>query len=529
MIEVQSGDRLLLIGPPGTGKTTALMGIAGDLLRYGWEPDDFAIVSFTRAAVGEIRERLCKVRDGEWDGVSTLHSAAMKLSGCSKVMKEAEWTLFNRLCNFTTTPVTDPVDVPISTADDAIRMVHSYARNKMVSLAQARGQSPFTAAPGRLEAFDQHLAAFKREMDCVDFTDLIEICVANKWHIRRPILIIDEAQDLSPLQIAFLQPAIAAASIVVVAGDDDQAIFEFQGASPAWIRSLHGAEGWRTHILGKSWRCPEAVRLVGNAVIGAARDRVPKEYESTGRAGTASWDLLPSALKKHCLSAENSVMVLCRGGKQCTAATNLLFALGVPYNAERGYGPKPYANTSAIEAIEVFSEIGRGSSQSIVAVVGAIDKFCRSKKAGDDGFIPRGIKAKLKKLCLSSSTITVAELREAGCGPLVDVCELDPFSAFQKSVEPRTINYLKELHGKHGKLPEPMVTVTTWHSSKGREANTVIVWAELPSPCAKSLQHYQHREAEIRSAYVAVTRARDTLVLCPAENAQNAYPFPRLS
>jgi superfamily I DNA/RNA helicase len=533
MISVENGDRLLLIGPPGTGKTTALMGITKRLLEQGWDSEDFAIVSFTRAAVGEVKDRLRQFCDGDWSGVTTLHSAALQLSGSANLMKESDWMKFNHLANFSLTPENDiavdyKAERALNTEDDAVRMVHGYARNKMVSFDLARGQSPFTATAGRLERFDELLRLYKREMGVIDFTDLIESCVSSGSHIRRPIVIIDEAQDLSPLQIAFLEPTIARASIVVVAGDDDQAIFEFQGASPEWLRSLHGADGWRTHVLGKSWRCPEKVRIVAQRIIGMATGRVPKEYASTGEQGAVSVEGIGVALRNRCDMPENPTMILCRAGKQCAQIAGALFDLGVPYVAERGNGPKPYNNTKAIEAIELFKRIGSGSDVSTADLETLVGKFCRSNRH-DDGLIPHGVKSKLKKLMMVKSSISVGELRDLGCSALVDVCVSDPFLAFQKDIDAKSIWYFRRMWDRYGKLPESKVTVTTWHSSKGRESNTVIVWGQIPKPCYKALRHHHHREAEIRSAYVAVTRAKETLVLCPAENGKPDFELQRFA
>lgn len=537
-LEVSPGDRLLLLGPPGTGKTTALLQITRHLCAQGWQPQDFAIVSFTRAAVGEIRDRLReRVMRSDWDGVGTLHSKAARAMGAGNFMESKNWVEFNKLSHYDLTPEGDAnrdavPELPGATDDDRLRMVYNYGRNRMISLEQAHAECQTVVPFGRLQQFAEHLAAYKAEMGLIDFTDVIEAATAAGVQFYRPIVIVDEAQDLSPLQIAFLSPSIAEASIAVVAGDDDQAIFEFQGASPAWLRSLHESPGWQTHVLGKSWRCPEAVRTLALQVIARVSDRVPKEYASRGDSGWRVQMGLRQALEGFAVNPPGSVFVLCRGGKQCGIVNSILFAMGVPYLSERGAGVKPYEQRSLIDAIETFHAIGQGLSVSSLECVKAIKDYCRSARTkaavGDDGLIPYGVKAKLDAFAEAHGTMSVDDLRALGCSDLVNVCGTDPYAAIQTKARPEVVTYLGNLRRQHGKLPEPRVTVTTWHTSKGREADTVIVWAQVPKPCRDSLSHPRHAGPEHRAAYVAVTRARQGLVICPPAPDEPAYPFPRL-
>lgn len=538
-LEVAPGDRLLLLGPPGTGKTTALLQITRHLIEQGWQPQDFAIVSFTRAAVSEIRDRLReRVMRSDWDGVGTLHSKAARAMGAGNFMEAKHWAEFNKLAHYDLTPEGDAnrdavPELPGATDDDRVRMVYNYARNRMISLEQAQAECQTVVPLGRLQSFAENLAKYKEEMAVIDFTDVIEEATRAGVEFYRQIVIVDEAQDLSPLQIAFLSPSIVSASIAVVAGDDDQAIFEFQGASPAWLTSLNAAQGWRTHILGKSWRCPESVRAVAMQVIERVTDRVPKEYASRGDAGQRLQMGLHRALELYASEPQGSVFVLCRGGKQCGAVNSILFSMGVPYLSERGAGVKPYEQRSLIDAIETFHSIGAGLAVSSMEVIKAIKDFCRSKRSksavGDDGLIPYGVKSKLEAFADSHGMMTTDDLRALGCGDLVTVCGVDPYAAIQAKAKPEVVTYLANLRQRYGKLPEPLVTVTTWHSSKGREADTVIVWAQIPKPCRDSLSHPRHAGPEHRAAYVAVTRARKTLVICPPAPDEAAYPFPRIA
>ena len=536
---VRPGNRLLLLGPPGTGKTTALLTIVRQLIDDGWQPSDFAIVSFTRAAVGEIRDRLReKVARHEWDGVGTLHSKAARAMGAGNFMDHKNWAEFNKLARYDLTPERDAdrdanPEGSAATDDDRVRMVYGYARNRMISMEQAHAECQTVVPLDRLITFAERLEQYKAEMEVIDFTDVIDDARAAGVEFHRPIVIVDEAQDLSPLQIAFLAPSIASASIAVVAGDDDQAIFEFQGASPAWLTSLHGDPAWRTEILGKSWRCPDAVRQLAMAVIARVADRVPKEYTARDGDGAVLHMPIARAVRQFATAPTAPVFILCRGGKQCTMINAMLFDAGLPYLSERGGGLRPYAQQGLIDAIEMFHRIGEGLPVSAADFSRYAEDYCRSQRKkvpdpGDDGLLPYGAKSAIEKASERQSQFTMDDLRALGCGALLAVCSVDPYAAIQAKARPEVVRYLAGLRERYGKLPEPMVTVTTWHSSKGREADIVIVWSEVPKPCRTSLNHPRHGGPEHRAAYVAVTRARHTLVVCPGLADGASYPFPRL-
>jgi superfamily I DNA/RNA helicase len=55
--------------------------------------------------------------------------------------------------------------------------------------------------------------------------------------------------------------------------------------------------------------------------------------------------------------------------------------------------------------------------------------------------------------------------------------------------------------------------LSTIHSAKGRQANTVVLLTDLPVPSKQALLRMAERDAEIRTWYVGVTRARESLLI----------------
>jgi len=97
-------------------------------------------------------------------------------------------------------------------------------------------------------------------------------------------IVVDEFQDFSELEVAFIK-YLAHVSPTLLAGDDDQALYGFKGASPDFIRNLVADGEWETFELPYCSRCTavlvDAVHdVVANAqAIGLLKGRIAKRYE----------------------------------------------------------------------------------------------------------------------------------------------------------------------------------------------------------------------------------------------------------
>ena len=93
-------------------------------------------------------------------------------------------------------------------------------------------------------------------------------------------VLVDEFQDINPLDLALLKSiaAINKAQLTIV-GDDDQAIYEWRGASPDFILNpdKHIAPGYETVILGTNYRSPKNIVDLSQKLIAHNKRRVPKK------------------------------------------------------------------------------------------------------------------------------------------------------------------------------------------------------------------------------------------------------------
>jgi DNA helicase-2/ATP-dependent DNA helicase PcrA len=128
-------------------------------------------------------------------------------------------------------------------------------------------------------------------------------------------LIVDEFQDLNPMDLLFVDGMVSQGAQAFVAGDDDQSIYSFRFASPAGIQTfLTKYPNCGKHTLNSCFRCTPAVLAAGQTLISAnpQPNRIPKNYTSLYTnavpplAGITYRWLFPSGVKEARAVAESS-------------------------------------------------------------------------------------------------------------------------------------------------------------------------------------------------------------------------------
>lgn len=103
-------------------------------------------------------------------------------------------------------------------------------------------------------------------------------------------ILVDEFQDINPLDLALIQTLVSRhrASITVV-GDDDQAIFEWRGATPEYILRPedHFNRPFKTHVLAVNYRSPANIVDHAQNLISNNERRAPKPVRAVPSASNA--------------------------------------------------------------------------------------------------------------------------------------------------------------------------------------------------------------------------------------------------
>ncbi len=272
----------ILIGCPGSGKTSALIDIVNEELSHGVPPDRIGLISFTRRAATEATDRAraaFELSRKDLPYFSTIHSLCFKQLGMRRgdVLEGKRLKDFGAYAGIKVTGAwTEDGTIAGFEAGDRMLFMENLARVRGVDLRDLFDQDHDGLSWPQLERCAKALVAFKREEGLQDFTDMLSEFVASGIRINLEVLLIDESQDLSWLQHKVVQQLAIGCRRVVFAGDDDQAIFSWSGADVEHLINLEGRE----RILGQSWRVPPTVQRVADKIIGGVKHRRKKEWRA---------------------------------------------------------------------------------------------------------------------------------------------------------------------------------------------------------------------------------------------------------
>lgn len=395
---------------------------------------------------------------------------------------------------------------------------------RLVSLAQARGLSPGdegtplvadTADSWRALADELWLAEddFKLLLDLVravfkennkmaragviSFDDQIycPTILGGRWPLF-PLVFVDEAQDLSPLNHEMLQRVMHPGTRLVAVGDPRQAIYAFRGADSASMDTMQGMRGAWSHLpLATTFRCPKVIvaRQQSHAPgfnawstnpEGAVHRLAPQENQSW------TWsDVLRYADgAKRQGKDETSVAIICRNNAPLVS---------IAFKLIRG----------GIGVVMLGRDLGKG-------LVALSRKLAEADSTPIDTF--RGLVADWEAKEISLAAANGQPERVAG---ITDRADCLRAVADQGA---RDVGELRALLERLFARAAGQVTLASGHKAKGLEWDCVLhldPW-RVPSRHAREAQRAgdpRAMEQEMNLLYVIETRTRHTLLLADVE------------
>lgn len=532
-------DEMVLVGPPGTGKTRAVIDhfLAPAVTR--WAPRDVLGCSFTKAAAREMRDRIAKQVSGVADAelkqtCSTIHSEAYRLcriAGLGGLWKKSKESMEHG------------EDIEQSWADVAeqcqerrgeAERLWGLARNMRpeellppgqkyserqvrVMLARAIARQSYRPrySEEQLAAEVLSLEADKRAAGMLDFTDML----AHALFLPSPereLMVVDEAQDLSPLQIALVRRWASKCARLTWVGDPDQGIYAFSGADGAMLTGLMRDSAIRTRRLAQSWRVPQAAHHMARGVILLNRNRVDAPYDAAERDGAVFEFDDPADALLQALEMDGSVFVLARTARALDAYAEMCVSQGIPFERERG-GGSPLRQKVNIGILSALHDLLDGLSLSMDAALHLVENL-RAKPKGRFSGTKKSALATIKDVGEREEWLSLRDLTFAGVN-LADVLRpgtlQGALSVLDLREECAPLLRIYERNGIEALRETPRLKLTTMHSSKGLEAETVVVDLTAPQPSRMAVQGGERQavEDERKVLYVALTRTKDTLIL----------------
>ncbi len=290
-----TSPQVRIVAGPGTGKSYAIQDRVLWLISRGVAPREIFVVSFTRASARDLRTRIhdhCVNRGvpaGCSVSVSTLHSLALRALRAAGLLTAYptdptvmdEWELKNifdrEFSNVSGLPAGRCED--IREYHEAFWSTGTWAPPNYIPPAQ-----PITRS--EQSSFNTFHGPRTQVYSCVLPGEIVLRCLQHaSAHTFDPAaqlgmehLVVDEYQDLNPVDLEFTDVLIQSATTALVAGDDDQSIYSFRFASPQGIQDFRGKyPQLGDHVLGDCFRCTPQVLATANSVV--ARHPLPNRIQ----------------------------------------------------------------------------------------------------------------------------------------------------------------------------------------------------------------------------------------------------------
>lgn len=284
------GPALILAGP-GSGKTAVITQRTRQLItEYGVSPSNILVITFTKAAAREMEQRFSALMDEKTRVTfGTFHAVffmvlklAYHMNVDNIITEKQKNQLMRELIARHEIDYRDEKDLISGLLSEI-----SVVKNSDLKLEE------FSSTQCEDEVFrkvfceyDRHLRAAK----LIDFDDMLTYTyelfdqrpdILSAWQKKYHYILIDEFQDINPLQYKIIRMMALPENNLFIVGDDDQSIYRFRGSKPEIMLGFcEDYPGARQILLDTNYRCDGHVVQDSLRLIGHNRMRFQKEIRA---------------------------------------------------------------------------------------------------------------------------------------------------------------------------------------------------------------------------------------------------------
>ncbi len=493
--------KTIVIGPPGTGKTTTLLNLVDKYLKKT-DPNKIGYFAFTQKAAYEARDRAMEkfnLTEDDLPYFRTLHSLAFRRLGIQKdnVMQRSHYEALGKELAFPVDYEDNMVDMNgiFSTKSDYLRIIQlSKLRNISLEKQYDLKEHTQDVEFDKLKIISSELERYKKEYNLIDFNDMILDFTKSDTCPKFDVVFIDEAQDLSLMQWDMAKIIWDKSTDNYIAGDDDQAIFKWAGADVNSFITLGG----EFIKLTQSYRIPAKVHEFAMKIINKVGNRIPKDW----RPKTVEGKLSTYSDFRHIDMSKGEWLVLARTRSMLNDLENTIYQNGLYYKNKY----KKSYEQDLYEAITEWESWRKGETLDytrIKRIYSYMDESHANKKS---------------LVLLNKDNFYSLEQCKNKYGLMVDDVWYNAFN----NAPSKKVNYIRKMRQNGEQLnKKPRILLSTIHGVKGGEADNVILLTDLSR---QTLKEYERVPDDVnRLFYVGATRTKDHLHIIEPKDIYKAF------
>ena len=491
-----------LFGPPGTGKTTKLLKYVKTFLKLGTPVDKIGYFAFTKKAANEAVDRMLDYHTAfqkkDLKHFRTLHSLAFTQLGMKKaqVMQDEHYEDIGRTLGIEVTVYSrGEENTGFINSDSEYFNLINAARIKNITAEEEYNTDMYSQDMDKrlLQIISDEVDNYKQSYGLIDFTDMIEKFIVSGLCPKYDVAFVDEAQDLSPIQWKMFDIIKKNSKYVILAGDDDQAIYGWAGAD---VKKFQQEVSKKDIILPQSYRVPQLVQSLADKILKQIPDdrRIQKSWSAREEEGTVNYIYSTEDAPLD----QGTWLVLARYNDKLNRLKPTLKERGIYFEFQ---DRKSYKIT-LFRTILNYTRWTKGDDLSLAEVK---DIF---EYTGTDTEIKEERMYDLTEFGFSKDT------------PWYDVFQSD----YEECL------YIREMLSNGEELNKiPRVKLSTIHSAKGGEADNVLLMLDNTKTIRDSVEKSPDKQdEEHRVWYVGVTRTKQNLYVMSAKKEDQGYDIEGL-
>lgn len=355
----QAGGATLVLAGPGSGKTAVITG----RIRYLIEqihvpPEHILVITFTKAAAGEMRMRFQAMMEGRRLPVQfgTFHAVFFSILKHAYhyrpdqiISTEWKYSFLREILRGYHLREDEEQELMENLLSE-ISMVKNERLDLSHYYAKCCGSTQFRDI---YNAYDKKL----RDNRLIDFDDMLTLTYElltqrtdylRAWQEKFCYILVDEVQDMNCLQYEVLRLLAAPQNELFLVGDDDQSIYQFRGARPELMRRFVGDYAGTAQLyLEENYRCGSKIVRASQNLISHNENRFSKRIlAARDAAGTVILQEYPSTLlENRAIIAKirertaagvpfSDIAVLFRTNRQTGYLLEKLMEEGIPFCAK---------------------------------------------------------------------------------------------------------------------------------------------------------------------------------------------------